>query len=81
MTKNIYNFWKYTFSNLSYLTTWASTTNYITYFSDILFGLKSAWSRIYKGVAGQGLNNQISQIFINIFCHLKLEIVVAIPSL
>ena len=32
----------YTSFKLKYLTNWASTTNCIIYFSDILFGLKSA---------------------------------------
>ena len=31
---------------------WASSANYIIHFSDILFVLKSTWSRIYTGVAG-----------------------------
>ena len=43
-------------SKLNYLINWASTTNYILHFIDILFGLKSAWNRIYRGLAGQGLN-------------------------
>ena len=34
---------------------WTSTTNYIIHFSDISFGLKSAWNRIYTDVAGRGL--------------------------
>ena len=28
----------------------------LSIFNDILFGLKSAWNRIYPGVAGQGSN-------------------------
>ena len=32
---------------MSYLTNWASTTNYIIYFSDILFGWKYSWTIIY----------------------------------
>ena len=44
-------FGKYATSKFSYLSDWASTTNYIIHFCDILFGLKSAWNRIYTGVA------------------------------
>ena len=36
------------------MTNWASTTNYIIHFIDILFGLKSAWNRVYTGLAEQG---------------------------
>ena len=56
MTKTIYIFRKYTSSKLSDLTNGESTTNYIIYFTDLLFAIKSAWNQIYTGVAGQGLN-------------------------
>ena len=55
--KNIFiYFFKYTSSKLSCLTNWASTTNYIIHFSDILFGLKSVWNCIYTDVAGPLIN-------------------------
>ena len=57
MTKNIDIFQKYTSSKLSYFTNWASTTNCIVHFSDILFGLKYDSNRIYPGLAGQGLTD------------------------
>ena len=41
MTKNK------TYSKLSYLTNFASSTNYIIYFSDVLFGLKYVQNRMY----------------------------------
>ena len=53
--KNIDIFRKYTCSKLSYFINWTSTTNCNVHFSDILFGLKYAWPRIYPGLAGQGL--------------------------
>ena len=44
-----------TSSKLNYLTNLASTTNYryVSHFSDILFGLNTAWNRVYRGVSGQ----------------------------
>ena len=60
-------FFKYTtFSTLNYLTNWAFTTNYFIHFSDILFGLKSAWNRKYTGIEGQGLNLQCSSSVIRL---------------
>ena len=44
---NIYILFKYKYSKLNYLTKWASATNYIIHFSDILFGLKSTPNHIY----------------------------------
>ena len=60
-------FWKYVSSKLSYLTNWASTTNYIIHFGDIYIVLKSTWNCAYTGVAGQGLNRIKYQEYILIY--------------
>ena len=54
--ENISIYRQYTPSKFNYLINWTSTTNYITHFSDMLFGLKFALNLIYTGLAGQGLS-------------------------
>ena len=65
-------------SKLNYFTEWASTTNYIIHFSDILYGLKRAWNRIYvldwEATCVLGIQNIVS-LFLNdneLYMHVKL---------
>ena len=71
MTKIFQLFWKYTSSKLNYLTNWASTINYIIYFSDILFEICDFIenvSSLHTGVAGEGS----SQLWVSDSCWLGI---------